>query len=245
MKFFKTIFVFACFLAMLPTTVQAQDDEDFILNLTRFTVKFGHNSNFTDGVKKWNKCYKDNDGKESWNVWHRLQGEGNVYVMSSNIKNWAEMDESDPAGKACRAIAISAIVPHIERSEFNTARPMLDISKKEPLGDMTIVWVNEFKVKNSVTFNEIIKDVSTAIKSKKGNFRAYWYRQMAGEGVNYLVSTPFKDFADMDKNRDSAWEIYESVHGAKKTKEMREKFSATLKTSSSYAYTLEKDLSMK
>ncbi|TBN06390.1 hypothetical protein EYD45_00445 [Hyunsoonleella flava] len=244
MKSFKTILVLACFLLMLPITTQAQDDENFILNLTEFTVKFGHNSNFTDGVKKWNKCYKENDGKEKWNVWHRLQGKGNVYVMASSVKNWAEMDESDPAGKACRAIAISSIVPYIKSAEFNTARPMLEISKKDPLGDNTIVWVNSFTVKSSMAFNEIIEDVSSTVKAEEGKFRAYWYRNMAGEGMSYFVSTPFKDFADLDKERAGVWEIYEKAHGKAKTKEIREKFYAVLKNSSSYTYTLEKDLSM-
>ncbi len=244
MKIIKTTLVLVLLLLILPISTQAQDDESFILNLTEFTIKFGHNSNFTDGVKKWNKCYKENDGKDKWNVWHRLQGKGNVYVMASRLNNWAEMDERDPAGKACRAIAISAIVPYIEGSEFNTASPMLEISKKDPLGDNTIVWVNSFKVKNSMVFNEIVKEVTSTIKAEEGDFRAYWYRQMAGEGANYFVSTPFKDFAAMDNDRDSVWKIYEKVHGKTKTKEIREKFYKVLKSSSSYTYTLDKDLSM-
>ncbi len=244
MKIFKTTLLVASLLLMLPLTTQAQEDDNFILNLTEFTVKFGHNSNFTDGVKKWNKCYKENDGKDKWNVWHRLQGKGNVYVMSSRMNNWAEMDESDAAGKACRSIALTFITPHIESTEFNTARPMPKVSSKAPLGDNTIVWVNSFTVKNSMVFNEIVKEVTDAIKSKEGSLRSYWYRQMAGEGANYFVSTPFKDFADLDNDRDGAWQMYESVHGKAKTKETREKFSKILKSTSSYTYTLEKDLSM-
>lgn len=244
MKSFKTILVLACFLLMLPIATQAQDDENFILNLTEFTVKFGHNSNFTDGVKKWNKCYKENDGKDKWNVWHRLQGKGNVYVMASYVKNWAEMDERDPAGKACRAIAISSIIPHIKSTEYNTSRPMPKVSNKNPLGDNTIVWVNSFTISNSMVFNEIVNEVTAAIKAEEGSLRSYWYRNMAGEGISYFVSTPFKDFADLDKERPSAWESYEKAHGKAKTKEIREKFYAVLKNSSSYTYTLEKDLSM-
>lgn len=243
-KTIKLTILAICVLVILPNTSQAQDDEKFILNLTEFTVKFGHNSNFTDGVKKWNKCYKENDGKETWNVWHRLQGKGNVYVMASRVNKWAEMDESDPAGKACAAIAISSIIPHIESAEYNTARPMPKISKKDPLGENTIVWVNSFTIKNSLVFNEIIEEVTAAVKAEEGSFRAYWYRNMAGEGMNYFVSTPFKDFADMDKERAGVWEIYEKAHGKAKTKEIREKFYAVLKNSSSYTYTLEKDLSM-
>lgn len=244
MKIFKTILLVACFAMALTNTTQAQEDDNFIMDLTEFTVKFGHNSNFTDGVKKWNKCYKDNDGKGKWNVWHRLQGKGNVYVMSSRLKNWAEMDKSDDAAKACRSVALTFIVPYIESTEYNTARPMPDFSRKTALDDMTIVWVNSFKVKSSMVFNDIVKEVTAVIKSEEGDNRGYWYRQMAGEGVNYFVSTPFKDFADLDKDRDGVWEIFEKVKGKAKTKEIREKFSAVLESSASYTYTLETDLSM-
>jgi hypothetical protein len=244
MKIFKTILLVACFTIMLPTATQAQEDESFIMNLTEFTVKFGHNSVFTEGVKKWNKCYKENGGKDTWNVWHRLQGKGNVYVMASRMNKWAEMDESDPAGKACRSIALDFITPHIESAEYNTARSIPEYSRKTALEGMSIVWVNSFKVKNSMVFNEIVKEVTSVIKSQEGDNRGYWYRQMAGEGVNYFVSTPFKDFADLDNDRDGVWAIFEKAKGKAKTKEIREKFSAVLENSQSYTYTLETDLSM-
>ena len=244
MKIFKTILLVACFVMMLPTTLQAQEEESFIMNITEFTVKFGHNSVFTEGVKKWNKCYKDNNGTGTWHVWHRLQGKGNVYVMSSRMDKWAEMDESDDAGKACRSIALEFITPHIESAEYNTATSIPEFSRKTAIEGMSLIWVNSFEVKSSMVFNEIVKEVTSVIKSEEGDNRGYWYRHMGGEGVNYFVSTPFKNFAELDKERDGVWKIFEKVKGKAKTKEIREKFSAVLESSSSYTYTLETDLSM-
>ncbi len=245
MKTLKTILVAACFLLMLPISIQAQeDDESFILNLTEFTVKFGHDSNFTEGVKKWNKCYKDNNGTDTWNVWHRIQGKGNVYTLAARMDNWAEMDESDAAGKACRAIALNFITPHIESTEFNMASYMSDYSRKANMEGMSIVWVNNFKVNNSMAFNEVVKDVTSTLAKKEGDNRGYWYSIMGGQGADYFVSTPFKDFADLDVDTENVWKVYESVHGKSKTKETREKFNATLDDAWSYTYTLEEDLSM-
>ncbi|MFK7781446.1 hypothetical protein [Psychroserpens sp.] len=244
-KTLKTILCIVCFIFMLPTTTQAQEeDNDFMLNLTEFTVKFGQDSNFTDGVKKWNKCYKDNGGKNTWNVWNRLQGEGNVYVMASRMNTWAEMDESDPASRACSGIAYSSIIPHIESSSFSTTKFMPEMSNTEALGDNTVVWVYNFKVKNSLAFKEVVKDVTSTVKQKEGNNRGYWYAVMGGEGADYFVSTPLKNFAALDTERDSVWKVYESVHGAAKTKATREKFSASLSDAWDYTYTLSKDLSM-
>ncbi|WP_431136161.1 hypothetical protein [Psychroserpens mesophilus] len=240
----KTFLGLACFLLLLPTTSQAQENESFMLNLTEFTIKFGHNTNFTDGVKKWNKCYKENNGTETWNVWNRIQGKGNVYVLSARMNNWAEMDKSDEAGKACRPVAMESIIPHIESSEFNIARFMPDYSRKTDLEGMSIIWVSSFKVNNSMVFNEVVKDVSSTIAKKEGDNRGYWYSIMGGEGADYFVSSPFKDFADLDKDVDGVWKVYESVHGKAKTKEIRERFNAALEDALSYTYTLNSELSM-
>ncbi|WP_417200245.1 hypothetical protein [Bizionia sp.] len=62
MKTIKTIMVLAALLLLAPCTTNAQEQESFIMNITEFTVKFGQDHNFTDGVKKWKKCYQDNNG---------------------------------------------------------------------------------------------------------------------------------------------------------------------------------------
>ncbi|MCF7561787.1 hypothetical protein L3X39_14165 [Sabulilitoribacter multivorans] len=244
MKILKTALTLVTIVLMLPISAQSQNQESFIMNLTEFTIKFGHDANFTDGVKKWNKCYKENNGTSTWNVWHRLQGKGNVYVLSSRLKNWAEMDQADTAAKACRSIALDFITPHIESTEFNTTRNMPEISRKTPLGDMSIVWVTNFIINDDVAFNDIIKQVSSAISSKEGDSRGYWYRLMGGEGSDYFVSTPFKDFAALDKDTDGVWKVYESVHGKSKTDDIRKKFRAVVDDIWSYTFTLEKELSM-
>ncbi|WP_178989233.1 hypothetical protein [Winogradskyella schleiferi] len=244
MKILKTILFVACFALLLPTTTQAQEDESFIMELTEYTIKFGENSKFTEGVKKWNKCYKDNEGTNTWNVWHRLQGKGNVYVLASSLKNWAEMDESDAAGKACRSMAMEFILPYIESTEVNTTRSMPEFSRKEGLGDNTIVWVTNFDVNDGELFREAVKEMSSAISKKEGDNRGYWYRVMGGEGADYFVSTPFKDFADLDTDREGIWKLYEDAHGKAKAQDLKEKFKTVIDEQWSYTYTLETDLSM-
>ena len=95
-----------------------------------------------------------------------------------------------------------------------------------------------------MVFNEVVKEVTSTIAKKEGNSRGYWYSLMGGEGADYFVSTPFKSFADLDKDIDNVWKVYTSVHGEAKTKEIREKFNAALDDAWSYTYTLSKDLSM-
>ncbi|SEQ86573.1 hypothetical protein SAMN05421824_2537 [Hyunsoonleella jejuensis] len=240
----KSTILLATCLVLIFQTALAQEDESFLMDLSTFTIKFGHNSNFVDGVKKWNKCYKDNDGKGKWNVWHRQHGKTNEYVMASRLKNWAEMEVSDDAGKACRAIALNSVIPFVESVEYTTSESIPEYSRKTPAEDMALVWVYNFKVKNSTLFNEVIKGITSAISSKEGDKRAFWYRNLTGEGSTYFVSTPFAGYAELDKENDGVWKVYESVHGKSKTEELRNKFRASMDSYSSYIYTLEKDLSM-
>ncbi|WP_051605535.1 hypothetical protein [Sediminibacter sp. Hel_I_10] len=230
-------------LILAPTSAQSQDQESFILNVTEFTIKFGHDTDFTDGVKKWNKCYKENNGTKTWNVWHRLQGKGNVYVMAGRMNNWAEMDEKNPAAAACRAIALESITPHIESSEFNTTRSMPDISLKTDLAETNVIWTTSFIVNDDVAFNEVVKEVTTTMMSKDKTRGGYWYRVMGGEGTDYFVSSPYKNFADMDVDRDGVWKMYESVHGKSKTETARKKLRDSCDRIWDYVYTLESDLS--
>ncbi|MCB0444567.1 MAG: hypothetical protein R2812_08040 [Gelidibacter sp.] len=243
MKILKTTLCALSMLLLVPMTAQSQEQESLIMNLTTYTIKFGHDVNFREGVKKWNKCYKDNNGTDTYNIWHRVQGEGNVYVVSSKIKNWAEMDKTDAAGKACHAVALDFVVPHIESVKFNTTKTIPEFSSNAPLGDRTIVWVTDFKVNDDDTFNDIVKDVTSTIKKKEGDARGYWYAVMGGQGADYFVSSPYKNFAALDVKRDGVWKVYESVNGKAKTDDIRKKFRASIDDIWSYTYTLEKDLS--
>ena len=78
---------------LMPFLIVAQQNESILLNLSEITVKPGHNAQFIQGVKAWKECYLENNGEDKWNMWKRVQGEGNVYTMTSVMANWAEMDE--------------------------------------------------------------------------------------------------------------------------------------------------------
>ena len=244
MKCMKSTLVAVAMLLLLSTTGNSQDAESFILNVTEFTIKYGQDSKFTEGVKKWNKCYNDNNGTEKWRVWHRLQGKGNVYVMAGRMENWAQMEAENPAAKSCRSIALDFITPYIENTEFNIARSMPKISRKTELADMSLIWSTGFKVNNDMAFNEVIEEVTAAVNTKEGDRKGYWYNVMGGEKMDYFVSAPYSGFAALDKEEDSVWKIYESVHGEKKTKDIREKFRTSVDNIWSYVYTYEKELSL-
>ncbi|HET7118208.1 MAG TPA: hypothetical protein VFI29_17050 [Hanamia sp.] len=241
MKILKNLI---CFLLLLPMVTTAQDNKGLLLNITEITVKPGHNAQFTEGVKLWKECYLKNNGTDHWNIWHRVQGKGNVYVLTGTMAKWAEMDKKDPASDACRITVLNFIMPNVESVEYNIAQNMPEFSR--PLLDSTkLIWVTSFKIKNSTDFTDVVKGISSAIKTTEGNNRGYWYRVMGGapEAPDYFITEPFKGYADLDKDEESIWKVYEKVNGKKAADALKAKATGAIDKMWSYIYTLDKDLS--
>ncbi len=234
-------------LMLSPIVMLSQENESFLLNLSEITVKSGHDSQFIEGVKSYKKCYNDNEGKDKWNMWRRLQGKGSVYTFTSTMANWAEMDDdNDPAGKACRMKVVNLIIPHVKSVEYNIASSMPSFSRSTGMPeDTNVVWVYNVKTKNSTSFKEVVEEISKAVVKAEGDNRGTWYSVVGGspEVADYFVGIPFKNFAEMDVERDGVWKIYEKANGKSKTKELRAKFRNSVSSDWSYIYTLNKELS--
>lgn len=232
---------------LLPFLAVSQENESFLLNISDISVKNGHNAQFIAGVEAWKACYLENEGEDKWNIWKRVQGEGNVYTMTSRMANWAEMDEeSDQAGKDCRMIVVNLIMPHVKSVNYNIARSMPEMSSTNPFPEDTkLVWVYNVKVNNSTSFKEVLKDVNSALSNSTEGVRGYWYGVIGGapEAPDYFVSIPHKNFADLDVKREGVWEIHEKANSKKKTDAARAKFRAAVDSDWSYMYSLQKELS--
>jgi hypothetical protein len=236
------------FAASTPFTngVDAQETErGFILSMTEFTIKPGHNNQFREGVKAWKACYLENEGEWTWNMWSRVNGEGNVYVLTSAMGNWAEMDDStDEAGMKCRDIGRDLINPHVESAENNFLRFLPEYSKTYPNPDQ-VLWVTYWQVNNWSKFREIVKEVTDETAKAEGAPRGYWYRAMGGskDAADFLVATPFANFAALDVERESAMNIYEKAKGKEKRDEMQAAWREVTDVAWSYIYRLAVDLS--
>ena len=240
---FATLIV--AFSTLFSSGVQAQETEKgFILSMTELTVKPGHDLQFREGVKAWKACYLKNGGEWTWNLWRRINGEGTVYVLTSSMVNWAEMDETDDAGKDCRNLVRDLINPHVESSENNFARFMPDYSRTYPNPD-PVLWVSYWQVNNWRKFREIIKEVTDETAKAEGAPRGFWYSVMGGskDSPDFFVATPFANFAAMDVERENVMNIYEKAHGKEKRDEMQAAFREVTDAAWSYIFKLDADIS--
>jgi hypothetical protein len=245
LKKFTIAFIMLFTITLFSAEAPAQEKEKgFILSMTEFTIKKGHDNQFKEGIKAWKACYIEAGGTWTWNIWSRLQGNGNVYIMTSTMDKWAEMDEKDEAGMKCRDLAKDLIFPHVESTERNFARFMPEYSNTYP-NPADLLWVTSFQVENWAKFKEIIKEITDAVTQAEGSPRGYWYSVMGGDRDNedFFVSTPFRDFAAMDVDRDNVWTIYENANGKKKRDEMQAEFREATKEIWSYMYKRIKEIS--
>ncbi len=234
------------FLLVLSSyVVTSQEEQGYLLNASELKIKPGHDAQFTEGVQKFKTCYQENQGTDIWNIWKRIHGDGNVYVLTSTMENWAELDkDQEEQTEECQNIARESIWPHIESSSSSIARLMPNISKDNG-GDMQVIYVTFFNVENAPEFLEIVKEVVTAMEEDQGEPRGIWYSFIGGaaDAPDYMVSVPYDNFAGLDIDQDGPWEIMEKKHGKAKMEEMRNRFRNSVSHMWSYLYELKGDLS--
>lgn len=232
-------------LLVIPFLGLAQEQDRRILHMWELTIKNNHGEKFQQGMKNWKDCYLQNEGVDSWNVWNRVQGMGNVVAVTLYMDKWAEMDtDDDQAGQACRSIFIDEVFPHVEKMEHHMAYTMPQMSKT-PGEQANVVRVSFFRTNDWMSFEEIVKDVTSSYRDANNEPPGYWYDYIGGgpDSPDYMVSRPYQNFAEMDEMSEGPWQVYAKKHGEAKMKEMRKKFRETLDNSWSYIYRLNKELS--
>ena len=189
------------------------------------------------------ECYLENDGDWDWNMWRRVQGEGNVYLLTSYMSSWAEMDESDEAGQECTSIVQNIINPSVESGAYNLARTVPELSA-QPM-QPGVVYVNFWKTSHWQNFTNTVRQVSDAVRSQEGEPRGFWYYNIGGgpEASDAFVVTPYENFAAMDESMDSVWELVEREHGERKKNELRNTFAESIDDHWSYIYRRDSELS--
>lgn len=217
-----------------------------LMSVTEITVRDGHDLQFQEGVKAWKACYLTEKGESTWRLWERLQGEGNVYILASDMPNWAKMDKTDPVGSKCAALATAMINVHIEKSTTHITRLLPAVSNSNPTTDELIsVAFYELNPSDGHEFLPAIKEIEASLAKAEGAARGYWYRweTMGPDSPNFHFVTPYKNYAAMDVSRDSVWDVYEKEHGKEKRDAMQTQFRSALKNSWTYRFKLISDMS--
>jgi hypothetical protein len=231
----------------LPSSSLAQTEPlGRLMSVTEFTIKPGHEMQFREGVKAWKACYLENKGEWTWRLWQRQQGEGSVFVLASDMANWAEMDKTDEPGNKCQIHAMNLINPHIEKATSHVTRFQPGISKASQLTEDVIrVSFYDLSPTHGYKMMEVVKEVEKIRKAAGMETPGYWYQwQTSGpESPSFHHVMPYKDYAAMDIVQEAVWETVEKSAGKAKRDELQAAFRSSLQNTWSYVYKLDKDLS--
>lgn len=232
----------------ISTNVQAQDDtenEPMLLSISEFTVKLGHNMAFQEGVKAWKSCYLENDGKWTWNMWKRMNGEGTVYYLTSFSASWAEFAEEDPAGQTCYRQAAELIMPAVEKVEvyFSWTKP--EWSRTPDGSEFTVVEVAYFRLKNWSLFNSLASEVMEIIEEAEGSNRSMWYEShgFGPDTFHYMNVFPYENMEALDEPFESAWAIVAEQEGEEKRDELLEDYRNSVENSWMYMFRYNEEMS--
>ena len=215
-------------------------------NVTEFTIKPGHQMQFREGIKAWKACYEKNNGPWTWNLWQRQNGEGNVYVLVSNMSSWAEMDATDESGKDCELLAITMINPHVEKAVSHINRLMPDISNPNPF-EGEVIRVQFFKTNptHGHQMMEVVKEVESIRREAGVSVPGYWYSWQTSDpdSPTFHVVSGYQDFAAMDIPQEGVWESVEKLAGKAKREELQNKFRMSMDSNWTSIYKLDKEIS--
>lgn len=229
---------------LLPLSVQADDHEDngYYLSMSEFTLKTGHVKPFMEGAKAWRECYTKAGGTKPYNVWRRLQGDGQVVVLTSAYKDWQAFFSENTFAKKCEKIVDEQIMPHMESTAFNMAGFMPKWSG-DPNGTGSFVAVYNFKVADYELFESTVEAIEAAVKGDGGP-DSYWYYSMGGRGVaDYFVVEEFADAEALDADDPGIWKRVETAAGAETKEKLQGDFMKSINEWWTYMYIHLEDLS--
>lgn len=206
---------------------------------------------FNMGVKAWEKCLRAHGTKQATYAYDAETGDLSRYLFLNEYTAWSGMDAHDAAGKACRGIFVSSVLPHVGDAHSEIAERN-DKDTYMPAGDSdppAILWVDAFRIRPGQASGfraGLAKFAAAAAKTHWQGHFAGWDVDASGRGgEDFVLVWPNKNWADVGTDPSpSAKAMMDSVYGAANAAAMHQKFMATVHEVWSDAWSYDKDLSI-
>lgn len=207
----------------------AQDEEDYILQITEVDVKLGHVAEFREAVKPYNECLVEADSDQSWGAWRNVGGEGITYHFVTDLANWAELDSPSEANQACWGEHGKTIMEHVSSMSTRYARP-----EEAWSGDAegySIVRLHEFRVDNNRRFRATVSEITSIMKEAEYEHLGSWFNVIGNSSneADYFVVAHYDNFAAMDEDRPGAYGVVGEAVGAARRDALWDQFGDSLK----------------
>lgn len=205
---------------------------------------------FNEGVKAWEKCLKDHGDKQATVAYDAVTGDLSRYLFLNRYTTWAAMDMREPAGKACRGIFATQLLPHVgsaysDVSEFNAKDSYMPEDDTVPA---PMMWVDAYRIKPGQ--GDDFKDSLAMFASAAA--KAHWEGHFSGWDVNgagqggphFVLVWPNKNWADVGQQPNpSTKDMMDSAYGKDAAKANHDKFMGAIAEHWSDGWSFDKDLS--
>lgn len=208
------------------------------------TAKDGHGKLFEEGVKAYFKCYGENGGKKAWNVYWAETGKLGRYAFTTGGHEWAAFDGPEEADEACDDVFAEQFLAHMDKSQSVFTEYLPDVSYEKEGGEVNVVEVINFEVKDSERFKGAIGKVAEAAKASEWHDGHFWYSIWAGgeHAPDYFVALPESSFAGFAED-EGFWDMVEKHHGEEAMAQIDEDFKASIESSWSDIWRKRPDMS--
>lgn len=199
-------------------------------------VKLGHGAKFRAGMEAYSACLAENGYKDSYSVWHAVDGDRTSFHIVSQFDLWAEFDEEDDVSDACweKEGIRDGVFDHMASWKTHYAEMLPDWS-----GDAegyTVVRLHNFRVDDGSKFRSLVSEITGYMKEANYKHMGTWYDVKGGSSwiADYFVVEHFENFAAMDEKRKGANGVLRDAVGEEKAEEFWDNFNDALTDEKGY-----------
>lgn len=205
---------------------------------------------FSQGIKDWNKCLHDHGSRHTALVYSAVTGDLDRYLFLDEHGTWADMDNHDPAGKACAPTFISEVLPNAghafsEIAVLNSRDSYMPGDDPDP---SPMLWVDAYQIKpgRMEAFGDVMaKFAAAAAKTHwQGHFGGYDIEGSGQDAEDFVLIWPNESWADIGRDHTpSVEDLMGSVYGKAAARGMQAKYAAAIAAHWSEGWSYEKGLS--
>lgn len=237
--------VLAASLGLAQAAIPGSVDRVFVV-----VVPPAQDQAFSQGIKDWDKCLHDHGATQTTFAYSAVTGDLDRYLFVEEHATWADMDNHDPASKACRPTFVSEVLPHADQA-FSEISVLNAKETYMPGGDpdpAPMLWVNAFRIKSgqAQAFGDVMAKFAAAAAKVHwhGHFGGYDVEGAGEGGLHFALVWPNKSWADIGQDpTPSIKDMMDSVYGKAVSRALHAKYAAAIEAQWDEAWSYEKDLS--
>jgi hypothetical protein len=232
-------------LITFSTIVSAESPS--VARIVVFQAKPGANLQMEEAIKKqmdWRREQKDD---WRWLTWEYVSDEVGRYALATFGHAWQDYDQpkispwvEEVSQGALAGLSVSPVV--IQYFDHLEEVSALGTAKETP--GMAEIAVFHVQFGKTAQFYEAVRQFHHALQKARSPQRYEWFELLSGgEGPQFMLLLPRRNWAAFDTKRDVLFEALEKSVGTKKSTELFAQFTAVVKNYRRYAVRLRPDLS--